>query len=118
MRLLPEVHHWVSKFSGPKNGPELEYKCSAYLFENKYRCCMSCPKQKYYFEIDIPSWPDKFDYLQCLEEYVNGFFIGSKQNCQTAKCARCSKWAVIEGVFCPRCQNALDTGNTELDIVI
>lgn len=115
---LPLSHHWKSIFPGPKNGSDVEFSCSVYLYEEQYRCCMACSKQKYYFEIPVSSI-HLFTTLTAFEEIFNKFFNENRQDCQIAKCLRCSKWHVREGIFCPRCLIANRyTSNTVLDILI
>jgi hypothetical protein len=109
------VIHWTVNILTPKSQNKyIEAKASAYLYDEVYRICFSHSKQKYYFEIPVDALWFTEDVIQTAELYFNEH----RNELSVAKCIRCSKWHVLEGQFCPRCEGAKNDGNTELDIEI
>lgn len=105
--------HWTLQIHAPKSkNTLLDTKASAYPYEELYRICFSNQKQKYYFEIT-----GDFYFKDEIKEAAEKYFIEHRDELTVAKCIRCYKWDVIEGQFCPRCQEAIKLpGNTEYDI--
>lgn len=90
----------------------LETKAVAYPYEEVYRICFSNSKQKYYFEIS-----GNFYFKSEIKEAAEKYFNDHRNDLTVAKCIRCYKWNVVEGQFCPRCQEAIkSSGNVEYDI--
>jgi len=107
------VIHWTVNILASKSKDKyIEAKASAYLYDEVYRICFSHSKQKYYFEIPI----DNISFTDEVKEKSEQYFNEHRSEVSVAKCVRCSKWAVLEGQFCPRCEGAKNDGNTELDI--
>ena len=112
-------HHWDASFCGPKSKELLDFTCSAYWFDNKFRVCAKCRKQTYYFELFL----DDLSTTNDIEEATNEHMNKDRENSLVDKCIRCSKWNVSHSVsnhFCDRCFHAVESGggNTELDIVL
>lgn len=97
----------------PKYG-KVKARVGIYPFGDLNSICIRVPKQKYYFRIeDEPNEENILKFFNEFKDNPHGYI-------HTGKCIRCSKWNVVDGVYCNRCKEAMNsnTGNTELDVQI
>ena len=112
--------HWQVTLSDPKNPKQqLDTKVSLYPYEDTYRLCFSNRKQRYYFEVLQSDYDDVPQ--EILPKVLNHYFDRIRHTCDVAKCVRCSKWDVVHGQFCNRCNEAMKSpalGSVELDVEV